>query len=353
MMMQTKAESKAQQPSRAAANQSRQEKGSGLTAFEDNRPAIVLQRKPDGSAASGSGVVQRNGPAPVSEDVLLEKAKFRINFINFCNEFGIDADPAMADQILDALLQGLGAGEGSMAATPKVTDPGRADSGRSIIGSETEKEGKTAAEDVGAVAKNTGRDVFTDDMRPKRQAMFAKAQESLDVFAAYAGANFSSAIFNKVEEAGGAKIPLCFWSGDGAMQTAKDLNPNGLVLESTIGSWFDDINLATLTGSKVYRIDLWGTLSEIYAKKAAEYHSHLEFKGYVGPRANMQQNIFNMIESPTVNQIGNSKFNRKFDIQWYVVDCVKDEKGWWQRSGTTTKVNSREEAMEILQKRYM
>ncbi len=159
-----------------------------------------------------------------------------------------------------------------------------------------------------------------------------------------------------------------FWSGTGAKDAAKK-ETNGLVLEGTVGSWFESVwNFEPLTQSNIFNkkaqgftgegtdtIVLWSAISELFARKAAENLESFKFKGFVGPGSSKENTVFNAIEKPVMISVLNAKAKAEPDINWYVVDCEEQTPGsgrwnWTKKKSTAFK--SRAEALKEVKSRY-
>jgi hypothetical protein len=127
-----------------------------------------------------------------------------------------------------------------------------------------------------------------------------------------------------------------------------------VVLEGSIGKWFDEAyDVKALTGG-VQSILLWATVSELYAQTAARYYKEFTFKGYVGPTASRDQSVFNKIEQPTLIEIFKTKKQVGAPpVAWYVVngqvklsaDGAKYE--WDSTERPAISVGSRAEALKM------
>jgi hypothetical protein len=72
-----------------------------------------------------------------------------------------------------------------------------------------------------------------------------------------------------------AKSSFRLWLATAVPGTCKDVakkeSHGGIVLEGTVGAWFDEVwDFKALT-SQAESLALWASLSELYAKKAADY----------------------------------------------------------------------------------
>ena len=98
---------------------------------------------------------------------------------------------------------------------------------------------------------------------------------------------------------------------------------------------------------------LWTSLSELYAKKAAEYYNRFSFRGYVGPGATREQSVFNKIEQPTFVQVLNTRQQVKAPkVDWFVVDCDNATGRWVATGKPSAKFDSRQAALANVAQRY-
>jgi|GEM_PF-2716696 len=184
-----------------------------------------------------------------------------------------------------------------------------------------------------------------------REDLLAEAMKNLGKYVAHA-----ETYLDKVIEAvnqGGRGQTWAFWSGTGAQAAARKEAGGGVVLEGSIGSWFDDVyDFKPLTG--VENLPLWAAMSELYAKKAAENYKAFKFMGFLGQGGTREQSVFNKIEQPTfVEVMGVRKNVPPPTIKWFVVDLQKDTKGAWVTTGNPSiPVASRSAAMDELKTRY-
>ena len=183
-----------------------------------------------------------------------------------------------------------------------------------------------------------------------REAVLAQAMTGLEKFTKHAGA-YLDKVVAEVRKAGG-KPTWSFWSGAGAQDAAKSENSGGVVLEGSIGSWFDKVwDFKPLTG--VENLALWTSMSELYAQKAAQYYDTFSFRGYVGQGATRDQSVFNKIEQPTFIQVLNVKKTVDApNVDWYLVDCVQDGDRWKGSGKPSIKFASRDAALAEVKKRY-
>ncbi len=182
-----------------------------------------------------------------------------------------------------------------------------------------------------------------------REQALAKAMAGLKPFVDHA-----AKYLDKVVAQTASGKPWVFWSGAGAMDAARA--SGGISLEGTVGSFFDEIKQADwgpLLGVEQATIPLWAALSEMYAAKGAEYMSKFRFEGYVGPGATNEHNVFNSIEQPTLIEVLGAKGTvTPPHVDWFVVVCEPDGKGWWKPNGKLEKLGSREAALAKIKKDY-
>ena len=183
-----------------------------------------------------------------------------------------------------------------------------------------------------------------------REELLARAMEGLKPFVAHAGAYLDKVI--KKTQQGSS---WAFWSGTGAMDAAKREANGGIVLEGTIGAWFDEVwDFKKLTGN-TESLALWATMSELYARKAAEHFQRFRFVGFLGAGATRDQSVFNKIEQPTfIEVMGKSTQVKPPEIEWFVVDCEKGKDDRWTATGKpSTKIgNDRAAALAEVRRRY-
>ena len=129
------------------------------------------------------------------------------------------------------------------------------------------------------------------------------------------------------------------------------------LLEGSVGSFFaayekEWIDFPKLTGTET--LPLWAAMSEMYAEKAAESMAKFKFIGFVGPTATRDQSVFNKIEQPTfVEVITVRKRVPPPSIEWFVVDCEKDDKGnWVWTKKAPEKFSDRSAALARITQRY-
>lgn len=221
-------------------------------------------------------------------------------------------------------------------------------------------------------AKNLARDsdqrfiisvIDSDASKTVRTAVAAQAMLQLQPFIAHAERHLDLVI-DKLKSGG---KEWAFWSGTGAKDAAKK-ETNGVVLEGTVGSWFESVwNFEPLTKSAVFKkasgfsgegtdtIVLWSAISELFARKAAENLESFKFKGFVGPGSTKENTVFNAIEKPVMISVLDAKGKVEPDITWYVVDCEEQTPGsgrwnWTKKKSSACK--SRNEALKEVKDRY-
>lgn len=183
-----------------------------------------------------------------------------------------------------------------------------------------------------------------------REKALEQGMLDLGVFTKHAE-TYLTKVVEKVRASGGDS--WTFWSGWGAKDAALRENKKGVVLEGSIGKWFEEVyDFKALTGG-VQSILLWAGMSELYAQTAARYYNAFTFKGYVGPTATRDQSVFNKIEQPTFIEIFKAKKQVKPpDVTWHVVngqvklstDGAKYE--WDSTERPAIKVDSRAAALK-------
>jgi hypothetical protein len=160
----------------------------------------------------------------------------------------------------------------------------------------------------------------SDDKTGKiiREKALEQGMQDLGVFTKHAE-TYLTKVVEKVRASGGDS--WTFWSGWGAQQAALRENKKGVVLEGSIGKWFEEtFDFPGLTGG-VQSILLWAGMSELYAQTAARYYNAFKFKGYVGPTATRDQSVFNKIEQPTFIEIFKAKKRvNPPEVAWHVVN---------------------------------
>lgn len=185
-----------------------------------------------------------------------------------------------------------------------------------------------------------------------REELLKRAMEGMSVYISHAASNLDK-VAKAVLANGGST--WAFWSGEGAKDAALKEAGNGVVLEGSIGSWYESVwKFEHLTG--VNDMLLWNSMSELYARKAAEYYEKFKFIGFIGPGGSADTTVFVNIERPTLIQVLNvQKRVGVPPIDWYVVDCVQDtstRSGWKGTGNPSKKFSSRPAAIEEVKKRY-
>jgi len=185
-----------------------------------------------------------------------------------------------------------------------------------------------------------------------REELLKRAMLGMQVYIRHAGANLDKVA--KAVEANGGKT-WSFWSGEGAKNAALAEAGEGVVLEGSIGSWYEKIwKFEHLTG--VNDMLLWNSMSELYARKAAEYYQKFKFIGFIGPGGAADTTVFVNIERPTLIQVLNvEKRVAVPDIDWRVVVCRKKESersGYEGTGAPSISVPSRMEAVAEVKRRY-
>jgi hypothetical protein len=192
-----------------------------------------------------------------------------------------------------------------------------------------------------------------------REELLKRAMAGMDAYIRHAEANLDKVV-KAIKESGGKS--WAFWSGRGAQDAAKA--SGGVSLEGTIGAWFDNIwKFGHLTG--VNDLVLWTSMSELYAKTAAEYYESFDFIGFLGPTATREQSVFNKIEQPTFVEVLDVRKQVKAPhIEWFVVDCTfaanaagsdtyQGQKGFWNWTKKDSKqFDSRTAALADITARY-
>jgi hypothetical protein len=185
-----------------------------------------------------------------------------------------------------------------------------------------------------------------------REPMLKQAMVGMNKFTAHA-ARYLDKVVEEVRKNGGNT--WAFWSGVGAQAAAKREVSTGVVLEGSVGAWFEKVyNFEPLTG--VSNIVLWTSLSELYAAKAAEYYQHFHYVGFVGPTATRKQSVFRQIEQPTFIKILTEQQKVPAPtVRWYVVDCIADPKaksGWSPTGKDSILMSDRKAAIAEVKNRY-
>jgi hypothetical protein len=181
-----------------------------------------------------------------------------------------------------------------------------------------------------------------------RDLLLKTAMEGLQPFIKHAEL-YLDKVIKRVKQ--GSK--WAFWSGTGAKEAAQKEASGGIVLEGTVGKWFDEVwDFEKLTGG-AKSLALWAALSELYAKKAAEYYNMFNFVGFVGPGATRDQSVFNKIEQPTfVDVMGAKAAVRAPNISWFVVDCRQDGDRWAWTGKASTPAADRAKALAKVTELY-
>lgn len=182
-----------------------------------------------------------------------------------------------------------------------------------------------------------------------RDELLSQAMDGLKPFLNHAD-RYLSAVIKKL----GQGSTWAFWSGVGAKEAAKKDGGGGVVLEGTIGSWFDEVwDFEKLTGG-TKSLALWASMSELYAKKAAEHYERFSFVGFVGPGSMRDQSVFNKIEQPTFIEVFDTKIRKATpEIVWWVTDCeMKDGRWVWTGNKSQKIGTSRSAALKEIKERY-
>jgi hypothetical protein len=184
-----------------------------------------------------------------------------------------------------------------------------------------------------------------------REALLAQAMEGMEVFIGHAERNLDKVV--KAVRANKGKT-WSFWSGTGAKEAALKEAGGGVVLEGSIGSWFDNIwKFEHLTG--VSDMVLWTSMSELYARKAAEHYQEFKFQGFMGPGSTKATTVWANIERPTLIQVLNVEKSVPIpEITWFVVQCdqSRDKKSWIWNESKSKQFPSRAAAEEEVTKKY-
>jgi hypothetical protein len=203
--------------------------------------------------------------------------------------------------------------------------------------------------------------IKTDAAKTVRLAICAQAILQLRPFIDHAERHLDQVIAKLA-----AGKEWAFWSGKHAEDAAK-AETNGVVLEGTVGGWFDSVKkIERLTASNLTKrangfigeptdsFVLWHAISELYARKAAENLEKFTFKGFLGPGSSRRQSVYNAIEKPTLIQVLNANCKAEPQITWYVVDCEEGAKeGEWKWTKKKSKpFKSRSDAVKHVIKRY-
>jgi hypothetical protein len=185
-----------------------------------------------------------------------------------------------------------------------------------------------------------------------REELLKRAMQGMQVYIQHAAANLDK-VAAAVIKSGGKS--WAFWSGEGAKDAALKEAGSGVVLEGSIGAWYEGIwKFEHLTG--VNDMLLWNSMSELYAAKAAEYYQQFKFIGFIGPGGSADTTVFVNIERPTLIQVLNvQKQVAVPPIEWYVVDCIADNtsRSGWKGTGNPSKqFSSRPAALAEVVRRY-
>lgn len=247
-----------------------------------------------------------------------EFSTFTNDFNGFLNKYGLGSGGELPVKLWKTLLKGM-KDDGFLAANaPKAAD------GRSFILAMAGPDGKLI-----------------------REKMLADAMMGLKPFVDHASKYLDQVV---AQTAKGS--PWAFWSGAGALDSAK--GSGGISLEGTVGSFFGTgLQFPNLTSNST--LPLWGALSEMYAQKAAQYFAKFKFIGFVGPGATREQSVFNMIEQPTF--VGTLEGGQvpvaAPQIDWFVVDCEKNDEGRWEwTKKAPEQFSSRADALARVTARY-
>jgi hypothetical protein len=250
-----------------------------------------------------------------------EYRKFAGNFTAFLSKYGLPSDGKLPTAIWNALLEGLIESGYIKSVIPKAEDK------TSFVLAYKGPEGK-----------------------PIREKLLAEAMKGLKPFVDHA-----ARYMDKVIAKAGSGQTWAFWSGRGAEDSAKAAG--GVSLEGSVGSFFaayekEWIDFPKLTGTET--LPLWAAMSEMYAEKAAESMAKFKFIGFVGPTATRDQSVFNKIEQPTfVEVLTVRKRVAPPSIEWFVVDCEKDDKGnWVWTKKAPEKFSDRSAALARITQRY-
>lgn len=294
--------------------------GKKLTAAamaKDSQDRAVASGKSDWKSEFTPDLVKKVAKVTLDSS---EYKKFASAFTKFLSDWDLGSDGKLPVYIWSELIKGLAKSGYIDSKIPKVSG----DPEQFILGEIDSASGKVI-----------------------REALLADAMEGLQPFIDHA-----RRYLDVVQQKANTK-KWAFWSGIGAQDAAKKEVSGGVVLEGTVGKWFDEVwNFEKLTGG-VKSIALWAALSEMYADRAAEYYNDFEFVGFVGPGATRDQSVFNKIEQPTVIEVFSKK--AKVDaptITWFVVDCAKDGEKWKWTGNKSQKFSSREAALGEVRSRY-
>ncbi|HMA50757.1 MAG TPA: hypothetical protein VKP60_13450, partial [Magnetospirillaceae bacterium] len=185
-----------------------------------------------------------------------------------------------------------------------------------------------------------------------REELLKRAMAGMQVYIRHAAANLDK-VAKAVQANGGTT--WSFWSGEGAKNAALKEAGEGVVLEGSIGSWYEKIwKFEHLTG--VNDMLLWNSMSELYARKAAENYEKFKFIGFIGAGGSAETTVFVNIERPTLIQVLNvEKRVGVPPIEWRVVMCRKKESersGYEGTGDPSITVANRQAAVEEVKRRY-
>ena len=109
-----------------------------------------------------------------------------------------------------------------------------------------------------------------------------------------------------------------FWGGQPGQKVACSAPGYNALESSAIGSLFDGINI-----NSRWNIQLWGALSEHYAKALAEnVEKSAGFAGFLGMESTGVETIYNQIESKAVARMLGATKAAKLDFDWYACVCL-------------------------------
>ncbi len=149
-----------------------------------------------------------------------------------------------------------------------------------------------------------------------REALLEKGIQGMQVFISHAEKNLDKVV-TEVKKSG--TKTWAFWSGGKVAElAAKKYAGGGLVLEGSVGSWFEKIwSFEHLTG--VSDMILWTSMSEMYARKAAENYAEFSFLGYMGPGATKETTVWKNIEQPALIEVLNVQKQLPVPkVRWFV-----------------------------------
>jgi len=123
-----------------------------------------------------------------------------------------------------------------------------------------------------------------------------------------------------IKKIDGGKKSWAFWSGNPALKTAKDSGVGVTLETSALGSLFDELSVGA---SKSYAMELWGALSQAYARHAAnQVEGKRQYHGFVGMGSSREESIFLQIEQPKFNK----EVTGKPKITWYACAIKSKDK---------------------------